>query len=191
MSPRLGPVGGRIVRAEGPERRPSLRTAAAAGTPAPSGPPSFQDFLDLSVRLTGFSRFDLEGTGVAEPYFETLRRVVGDTFLAGFLAVFRSIADDGPRDVDAAIERRIMKDTDLGPVARNVVLMWYLGNWYQLPPGWRNRNGASPADVTSVVSPQAYVEGLVWPAIEAHPMGAKQPGFASWSVPPGKWGRSL
>jgi hypothetical protein len=28
------------------------------------------------------------------------------------------------------------------------------------------------------------VEGLVWDAIGSHPQGAKQPGYASWALPP-------
>ncbi|NNH33825.1 hypothetical protein C9413_32005, partial [Rhizobium sp. SEMIA 4085] len=35
-----------------------------------------------------------------------------------------------------------------------------------------------------VVSPDAYIEGLLWKAIGAHPAGAKGPGFGSWAFPP-------
>jgi hypothetical protein len=45
--------------------------------------------------------------------------------------------------------------------------MWYNGNWGQ-----------------NVVSGQAYIQGLIWDAAEAHPPGAKQPGYGSWAIPP-------
>jgi hypothetical protein len=48
-----------------------------------------------------------------------------------------------------------------------MVKMWYLGSW-----------------LGQVVSADAYKEGLVWPAIGTHPPAAKQPGYASWSLPP-------
>lgn len=54
-----------------------------------------------------------------------------------------------------------------------VIELWYLGIW-------RGTMGTEGV----VVSPRAYREGLVWRAMGAHPMGAKQPGFGSWALPP-------
>ena len=56
--------------------------------------------------------------------------------------------------------------------------------WFQLPAEWRNVHGAWANDVTFVVSPQSYTEGLVWKAIHTHPPAAKQPGYGSWALPP-------
>jgi hypothetical protein len=53
-----------------------------------------------------------------------------------------------------------------------------------MPRRWRDRHGASPADTAGVPSAGAFREGLVWPAIGAHPTGAKAPGFGSWATPP-------
>ena len=79
---------------------------------------------------------------------------------------------------------QILDDPDLGPIARNVATLWYLGMWNQLPAAWRNKHGAWANDVTFVVSPQSYTEGLVWKAIHTHPPAAKQPGYGSWALPP-------
>ncbi len=34
----------------------------------------FADFINLSAAITGFSRVDLEGTGVTKEYYTTLRK---------------------------------------------------------------------------------------------------------------------
>ena len=56
-------------------------------------------------------------------------------------------------------------------------MLWYLGQWDQLPRDWRDRNGASPADIARVASAAAFRAGLVWPAVGTHPTSAKAPGF--------------
>jgi hypothetical protein len=69
-------------------------------------------------------------------------------------------------------------------VARNIVKMWFVGIWYELPREWTEAFGARPGNVTFVVSGTAYTEGLLWPAIGANPPGAKAPGYGSWAFPP-------
>ena len=49
---------------------------------------------------------------------------------------------------------------------------------------WRNAHGAFASDQDQIVSPEAYVQGLVWQAIDAHPRSAKPPGFGTWAFPP-------
>ena len=51
-------------------------------------------------------------------------------------------------------------------------------------PEWTESFGALENDVTFVVSPAAYTEGLLWRAIGARPHGAKAPGYGSWAAPP-------
>jgi hypothetical protein len=88
-------------------------------------------------------------------------------------------------DLDTEIGLRLLDDPDLGPPARNLVVLWYTGQWVQLPGPWRDRHGASALDVDHVLSAESYSEGLVWTAIGAHPQGAKAPGFGTWVAPPG------
>jgi hypothetical protein len=146
-----------------------------------------QPFLELSSALTGFSAFRLQGTGQAESYLATVRSVVGDEPVAELLGRYRRIdaeAGDDDERHDRSLRAEIMSDERLGPIARNIIKLWFVSTWYQLPAAWRTTFGAAEADITFVVSPAAYTEGLLWPAVGANPPGAKAPGYASWAEPP-------
>lgn len=138
------------------------------------------DFLALSVCLTGFNRVQLLGTGVTRAHLRTLDEVVSRELTDRLLATFRSL----PERDDEAVSTQILADPTIGPIARNVILMWYSGTWKQLPAEWREAHGSSPLDSTRVVSADAYLAGLQWVAAGAHPAGGRPPGFASWSTPP-------
>jgi hypothetical protein len=146
----------------------------------------FEEFLELSVVLTGFSRVDLLGTGVAHEYYDTVNAAAGEAIVGRMLAQFAVLKEQhcGLDALEAAVQAAFWSDPVLGPVAQNIVQMWYLGQWNQLPEKWRKDNGAHPGDVTRVVSAAAYIEGLVWRAAGTHPSGAKQPGYGTWSFPP-------
>jgi hypothetical protein len=142
-------------------------------------------FVEFSAAVTGFSEFDLWGTGQAEVYYRT------------------AVEQEGPD----AIEKAMASDpsaTPADPVVGSIVKLWYVGVWYgpQLAgrmdvAAWTapGRSGAKPAvpdgsepaeerEPLFVVSPDAYTEGLLWRAIGAHPSGAKAPGYGSWATPP-------
>ncbi|MGA2836602.1 MAG: hypothetical protein ABSF84_08395 [Acidimicrobiales bacterium] len=137
-------------------------------------------FLRMSVILTGFEDYELMGTGMLEEYYGELLRIIGAREASSLFSALDTVTGDDP----AEFRRIILDDPRYGPVARNVATMWYLGTWSQLPRDWRNAYGAMAHDDDHVVSAAAYREGLVWPASGTHPMGAKQPGFASWTSPP-------
>jgi hypothetical protein len=148
---------------------------------------ALESFLRLSEALTGFARIDLLGTGMAPTYLDTLFAVVGSTATGELLETAdRVIGDSEPNDskVIAGLAKRVIADARLGPLAQNVMRMWYVGNWSQLPAGWCDDEGATADDVSRVISADAYKEGLVWRAIGTHPPGAKQPGFGTWAAPP-------
>jgi hypothetical protein len=142
-------------------------------------------FLAFSADATAFTRFELQGTGQAQEYLDTVVRIVGATIVDRLLDLHASAAaaDDGPTREDL-LRRDVLSDPQLGPVARNIVKMWFVGIWYELPREWTEAFGARPGDVTFVVSGTAYTEGLLWPAIGANPPGAKAPGYGSWALPP-------
>ena len=129
-------------------------------------------FVELSAALTGFRGAELIGTGQARAHLDLVLSVAGEDLGARLLAA-------GPDDVP-----ELLADPDLGPLARNVIVLWYLGQWDQMPRAWRERHGAAPADESRVASAAAYRAGLVWPAIGTHAMGANAPGFGSWAAPP-------
>lgn len=159
-----------------------------------------REFVKFSATVTGFSEFDLWGTGQAEAYYET------------------AVNQEGPD----AIQEAIASDPSAVPanaVVKSIIKLWYVGVWYGpelvgrmdvaawTAPG---RSGAKPAvpddsqpegsepgqagegrangrdgrTALFVVSPDAYTEGLLWRAIGAHPTGAKAPGYGSWANPP-------
>ena len=144
------------------------------------------DFLAVSVALTGFPASRLCGTGQTAQYLSTLDDVVGGATVAGLLDAYLGIA--GAAEDEAALadgmRRVILSDDRLGPVARNLIKLWYSGTWHQLPRDWRESYGSSEKDRSFVVAPEAYTEGLLWPAIGANPPGAKPFGYGMWAHPP-------
>jgi hypothetical protein len=131
-----------------------------------------EQLLQLSSRLTGFSAFELCGTGMLDSYLRAL-----DTRL--------------PRDlVDELLECQdddaIMDDPKLGPLARNVIVMWYSGSWMLLPDTWSAISGAKDRGPSGLISGSAYQAGLQWVVAGAHPAGAQQQGFGAWSLQPGQ-----
>jgi hypothetical protein len=144
-------------------------------------------FLTLSVTLTGFDAVDLWGTGMVPTYYALVPSIAGEAVWGDLLTRWRDIsarARGRPRVIERQVTTKILEDAYLGPVARNLAALWYTGMWYQLPGAWRNAHGANARDLTQVVSPQSYESALVWKAIFTHPPAAKQPGFASWAMPP-------
>ncbi|WP_309111374.1 hypothetical protein [Saccharothrix sp.] len=155
-------------------------------------PDALEDFLSLSVDLTAFERTDLLGTGLARQYLAKVRDACGEDVVTALLEAHRAArteaAEDGarpdPQRLDRALRHRIFSEERLGPVARNVIKLWYAGTWYGLPPEWTDSYGAQPAAETSTVTAASYQEGLLWRAIAANPPGAKAPGYGAWARPP-------
>jgi hypothetical protein len=129
-----------------------------------------ESFIELSEALTGFSRVQLLGTGMAEEYLGAVEEAVPAPVLEELLAAGDAVA--------------ILEDGTLGPVARNVILLWYCGTWTALADEWHTAHGSSPVDVSRVVSAESYQAGLQWVAARAHPIAARPQGYGAWSVPP-------
>jgi hypothetical protein len=139
-------------------------------------------FLRLSELLTGFGGIDLLGTGLAGSYL----RVADDILPPGVLDELLAACARLPAGLDreAAVGTTILANPKLGPVARNLIVMWYRGTWTRLPDEWRAAYGASPSDTDHVVSAEAYRSGLQWVAAGAHPAGTLQQGYGAWASPP-------
>jgi hypothetical protein len=169
---------------EAPE--PGLPDQAATVPSDGAGPArrvtALDSFLAFSSEVTAFSRFELEAAGQARAYLATVVEVVGEDLLDRLFKAHASLSRTPDRK--AQLQRDIFGDQTLGPIARNIIKLWYVGMWFQLPRAWAEAHGSRPADVLHTVSPEAYVEGLLWPAIGAHPPGAKAPGYGSWAGPP-------
>jgi len=129
----------------------------------------YDAFLDLSAAITGFTRIDLLGTGVAGEFLNTLKTEAGEPMTNALVSAWNEAVASG-KPLKQAVQQAIFDNADLQATARNLIKLWYTGQWGD--------------DVTVTVSSEAYKEGLVWKAIHAHPQGAKQQGFGTWSFPP-------
>jgi hypothetical protein len=143
-----------------------------------------QAFLRFSAEVTAFPVVELLGTGNARAFMETVDRIVGPAVLDDLIQVYAGLGDLDGAARQRGLRRELFGDERLGPIARNIIKLWYVGIWYQLPAAWRERWGARAGDLTRTVSPNAYTEGLLWPACGAHPAGARAPGYGSWVGPP-------
>lgn len=143
-------------------------------------------FLEMSAFLTGFGRVQLLGPGLADRYLHAIDAVLPEGMLDELLATFGRLPAGADRE--AALGSVILGDPKLGPVARNIILMWYCGTWTALPDAWRSAHGTSPRDTDRVLSADAYQAGLQWAAARAHPAAARQQGYGAWAVAPERAG---
>lgn len=151
-------------------------------------PDPFETFLLLSVQLCGISSFDLMGTGFARRYFETVESVIGHDLLRRLLLTFAALPT-GPAERNHALQTAILYHPEFGPIARNIIKLWYTAAWFQLPPTWRANFGGNSGydftkDQTRISYAYAYPESLLGPAVGGHTFGAKPTGHQSWTLPP-------
>jgi hypothetical protein len=139
-------------------------------------------FADLSALLTGFTRIELLGTGMVGSYLHAIDAVLPEGVLDELLDASGRLPHGAERE--GAVRSSILDDPKLGPVARNLIVVWYCGTWTALPDGWRSAYGASPLDTDRVLSAESYQAGLQWVAAGAHPAGALQQGYGAWSSAP-------
>ena len=116
---------------------------------------------------------------MTETYLREIDTIVPPSMLDAILAAFQH----SPDNAEGSAVEEILGDPELGPVARNVALLWYCGTWTALPDSWRARHGVA-ADTTHVVSAAAYQAGLQWSVVGGHPAGARQQGFGAWALEP-------
>jgi D-sorbitol dehydrogenase-like protein len=158
-------------------------------------------FLLLSAALTGvdiqtlapeFSRGSgdilsadpgIDPINVKNAYF----RQVSAPGTATSLTKLLQIAKDNRLSQDDIIAKVNASEDDTKFLARSIVLLWYLGSWYE--PGDLKNAAAAPELVHApikqkVLSAKAYTQGLVWQIVGAHPMGYSNLQFGYWSRDP-------
>ncbi len=144
-----------------------------------SSNPQLEIFINISAWLTGFDQTRLQATGLTQIYFDQLINGSAPADIAEFFNQAGEILLLAEQNHDAALARtrsRLMPASSYNAMAQKLILMWYTGQWFTNPADF---NAPAPQ-----ISPQSYVQSLVWPAAEVHPPGAKQPGYASWAEPP-------
>ena len=144
----------------------------------------FDLFLKMSEELSGVPAFYLSGTGYATMYYEKFGKIVGRDLLDRLLAAYAGLPNCCQKARKAAVLAKLLGDAEFGPVVRNVIKIWFLATWFELPPLWHQNYEVFDDDKDSIPDPYAYVESLLGPAVGAHPAGAKPTGHQSWIAPP-------
>jgi len=163
-------------------------------------------FLLLSEALTGVSRHTLapefpskeppeildvdpgvDPINIKDDYFLFVQEWSRSHDRTGSFARLLKIAKDSRQSKALIVPAVNASDDPMRYLARSIVLMWYLGSWYE--PGDLQRVHDSPASLTNpipstVVSAKAYTQGLVWLIAGTHPMGYSNLQFGYWSRNP-------
>jgi hypothetical protein len=146
--------------------------------------PNFNNFVGLSVILTGYSQDQLapqiDPIGLASEYLTWMEQHADQTAFLKTLSTYQNIAAQFPAaEQPAQVQQQILSDPAMGNIARRMIRLWYLSTWYTTEPPDPNGDG-------QVVSMNAYTMGLAWDAAQAHPMGYSELHFGYWAVaPPG------
>jgi len=141
-----------------------------------------ENFAAMSAVLTGFT------ADVVSPFFDPLQLVstylrtadtraganLVDTLIAQFLQLSGSGAAK-QQIADTLLDTGNPTPGDQALLARAIVKMWYIGSWYGFP---------KDLPTPQVISQNAYIGGLMWKAMQAHPMGASDFTFGYWVQPP-------
>jgi len=131
-------------------------------------------FKDFSVVLTGFSAADIIGTGQLASYFNTIITELGENLTYDLLDTFKDLEISNPEALmpnELEIITDFFNNDTFKPIIISITKLWYLGEWIG-------------NDKDYIISSESYLEGLIWKAIAAHPMGGKQPGYGTWGFPP-------
>jgi hypothetical protein len=103
---------------------------------------------------------------------------------AAFETLLRITRESLNPDRAKSIIEKAQSNTATKYLARSIVLMWYLGAWYD-PDDLMAHEKASGGPIAFVViSPKAYTQGWVLRVAQAHPMGFSELQFGYWSRPP-------
>jgi len=147
-------------------------------------PPEFLDaFLSVSCTMTGLTALELQGTGLIDDHanlFVGMLAASGnsDQFINAMLTLAE--APDPSTAIPAAMEDRFM-----GPLLSNLISLWYLGEWLQLPASWYVDGTPQPdVDTNTIPSPLAYAQAFAWRIAGAHPPGSRPTGYGGWALEP-------
>jgi len=156
-------------------------------------------FLVLSAALTGVSIQTLapefsRGSGdilSADPGVDPIN--IEDVYLTWIkghapmsrFATLLQIAQDNRQSPDDIVRKVSSSDDNVKFLARSIVLLWYLGSWYDPADLREVLPGQSVFIPSQVVCAKAYTQALVWQIAGAHPMGYSNLQFGYWSRYPG------
>lgn len=139
-------------------------------------------FVRLSKDLCGINELDLWGTGQVPDYYRITAGAVTEKRLERMFAVHAAVPFDASRV--EVIRTRLMEDQEFSPICERIILLFLLAEWVALPDSWINLFGPPVDERVGIPSAYAFPEALLWPAVGAHPPGAKPGGYNSWSSEP-------
>jgi hypothetical protein len=171
-----------------------LGNAAHADGPDVNSKQDMMAFVLLSEALTGVNKLilapELSGSdpgtdpiNIKNSYFTWINAKDKTSSFTTMLAFVKDNPKSSPEDIVGFINEN--KDINVQFLGRSIILLWYLGSWYD--PGelqkraTRNDQTRVPSEV---VSAKAYTQGLVWQIAGAHPMGYSNLQFGYWSRDP-------
>ena len=149
-------------------------------------------FVQLSAALTGITASKLspfvDPVDIKRDYFNW----VNEREPAAFENLLRIAKENagGPPDPVQPILPKVpagddatltQSEIEAKYLARSIVLMWYLGAWYD--PHKLRMSDASPFDF-KVISPKAYTQAWALRVGQAHPMGFSEMQFGYWARKP-------
>jgi hypothetical protein len=172
-----------VKLAPGFNRVPPLPTS----TPSPSKPPALP--IDLGKSDAGSDPVDIK-----QDYFAWINNRRPAAF-ENLLRMMRNglNAPDPAQAIIAKLQledddKRARSDVEAKYLARSIVLMWYLGAWYDpddLEVASKNSDPDQNVNFT-VISPKAYSQAWALRVAQAHPMGFSQMQFGYWHSEPNK-----
>lgn len=163
----------------------TLSTTAPARAADPNSAQDMTDFVKLSEALTGIVAAKL--APAAEP-FDIKRdyfKLLNEKQPAAFEKLLTIVRENRNAPAQAIIDK-VQADPESNFLARSIVLMWYLGAWYD-PGDLKLLAGPPPPppDIShKVISAKAYTQGWIWRVAQAHPMGSSDMQFGYWQRKP-------
>jgi len=152
---------------------------------------SREAFAEFSAEVTGYTAFELEGTGLIDTHHKLLEEILGPHLTGELGRLITDILCYPPASAERekAIRDSLQATSIFWPVVSSLISLWYMGMWTQLPEAWYATAGLplpGPRDVgrTHTPSALAYVAQLSYRTAHAHTPGANPTGFASWAFPP-------
>jgi hypothetical protein len=178
----------------GPVATVTVAAASHLANPAyaqgldPESKPDMMAFLLLSAALTGVDKLilapELSGSdpgidpiNIKNNYFRWIVAKDQTSSFAAMLAFAKNNPAPSAQDIITFVST---SNDDIKFLARSIVLLWYLGSWYEP----KDLQAKPPPVPSEVVSAKAYTQGLVWQIAGAHPMGYSNMQFGYWSRNP-------
>jgi hypothetical protein len=170
----------------------ALDAPARAHSVDANSPDDMNAFVQLSAALTGIAASKLspfaDPVDIKRDYFnwvnerepaafENLLRIAKEN-AGGQPDPVQPILPKVPAGDDATLTQ---SEIEAKYLARSIVLMWYLGAWYD--PHKLRMSDASPFDF-KVISPKAYTQAWALRVAQAHPMGFSEMQFGYWTREP-------